>query len=224
MNRTVLITGATGGLGKKAAEAFAARGHSLILLAHEQTKLDALTRDLNLPAERLFASVVELRDGEAVHATAEAVAAKFGGVHALIHLVGGWVGGKTLLEGDAKDLDFMLAQHVWTTFHLFQAFAPQLIQNKWGRVIIVSASTVPYPPGKTGIYTAAKAAQENLVLTLAAELKEQAVTANIIQVRAIDVDAMRQGKGTTPEEIVAAMLYLFAEEAAKVNGARIPLY
>jgi hypothetical protein len=32
------------------------------------------------------------------------------------------------------------------------------------------------------------------------------------------------GKGTTPDEIVAAMLYLFSEEAAKVNGGRIPLY
>ena len=112
----------------------------------------------------------------------------------------------------------------WTTFHLFQAFVPQMVKNGWGRVMVVSASTVPEPPGKTGIYTAAKAAQENLILTLAAELKEQGVTANIIQVRAIDVDASRAGKGTTPEEIVAAMSYLFSEEAAKVNGARIPLY
>ena len=39
--------------------------------------------------------------------------------------------------------------------------------------MIVSASTVPDPPGKTGTYTAVKAAQENLVLTLSAELKEQ---------------------------------------------------
>jgi len=224
MNRTTLITGATGALGKKTAQEFAARGHSLILLDHNQDRLDSLASSLNLPAERLFASVVDLRDGEAVRATAEAVAAKFGGVHALIHLVGGWVGGKTLVEADAKDLDFMLAQHVWTTFHLFQAFTPQMAKHGWGRVIIVSPSTVSHPPARRGPYTAAKAAQENLVLTLAAELKGNGVTGNIIQVRAIDVDATRTGKGATPDEIVAAMLYLFSEEAAKVNGARIPLY
>lgn len=222
MTKTILITGATGGLGRKTAEAFAAQGHSLVLLDHGQEKLDALTRELNLPPERLLASVIDLRDGEAIRATAEAVAAKFGGVQALIHLVGGWVGGKTLVEADAQDLDFMLGQHVWSTFHLFQAFAPHLVSHGWGRVMVVSASTVPNPPGKTGIYTAAKAAQENLVLTLAAEMKEQGITANIIQVRSIDVE--HTGKGTTPEEIVAAMLYLFSDEAAKVNGARIPLY
>ena len=224
MTRTIVITGATGGLGKKTAQAFAAQGHSLILLDRNQDRLDALTRDLNLPAERLSASVVDLREVEAIRATADAAAAKFGGVHALIHLVGGWVGGKTLVEGDAKDLALMLDQHVWTTFHLFQAFAPQMVKNGWGRVMVVSASTVPEPPGKTGIYTAAKAAQENLILTLAAELKGEGVTANIIQVRSIAVDASRSGKGTTPGEIVAAMLYLFSEEAAKVSGARIPLY
>jgi NAD(P)-dependent dehydrogenase (short-subunit alcohol dehydrogenase family) len=222
MTKTIVITGATGGLGKKAAEAFAGRGHSLVLLDRNQDRLDALTEDLNLPAERLLVSMLDLQDGEAVRATAEAAAAKFGGVHALIHLVGGWVGGKTLVEGDAKDLDFMLSQHIWTTFHLFQAFAPQMVKRGWGRVMVVSASTVPNPPGKTGIYTAAKAAQENMVLTLAAELKEQGVTANIIQVRAIDVG--NTGKGTTTDEIVAAMLYLFSEEASKVNAARIPLY
>jgi NAD(P)-dependent dehydrogenase (short-subunit alcohol dehydrogenase family) len=222
MIRTVLITGATGGLGRQTAQRFAAQGHSLVLLDHNQDKLDGLRRDLNLPAERLFASAVDLRDGEAVRATADMAAAKFGGVHALIHLVGGWTGGKTLVEGEAKDLDFMLGQHVWTTFHLFQAFTPQMAKHGWGRVITVSPSTVSHPPARRGPYTAAKAAQENLVLTLAAEGKESGITANIIQVYAID--ETDTGKGTTPHEIVAAMLYLFSEEAAKVNGARIPLY
>jgi NAD(P)-dependent dehydrogenase (short-subunit alcohol dehydrogenase family) len=220
--RIVLITGATGGLGSKTAHAFAAQGHSLVLLDHNQDRLDALKRDLNLPAERLLTSVVDLRDVEAIRATAEAAAAKFGGVHALIHLVGGWVGGKTLVEEDAKNLDFMLSQHVWTTFHLFQAFAPQMVKHGWGRVMIVSPSTVSNPPAKRGPYTAAKAAQENLVLTLAAELREQGVTANMIQVHSID--EQNTGKGTTPDDIVAAMLYLFSDEAAKVNGARLPLY
>jgi NAD(P)-dependent dehydrogenase (short-subunit alcohol dehydrogenase family) len=221
-NKVVAITGATGALGRKTAQAFAERGHSLVLLDNDQDKLDALTRDLNLSAERIFATLVDLRNGDAVRATAEAVSARFGGIHALIHLVGGWVGGKAISDASIEDLDFMLGQHVWTTFHLFQSFAPELVKQNWGRVIIVSASTVPNPPGNAGAYTASKAAQENLVLTLAAELKEQGVTANIVQVRAIDVN--NSGKGTTPDEIVAAMMYLFSEEAAKVTGARIPVY
>ncbi|MCI0552645.1 MAG: SDR family NAD(P)-dependent oxidoreductase [Anaerolineae bacterium] len=220
--KVIVITGATGALGNKTAHTFAARGHSLTLIDTDQNKLDSLVRDLNLPDDRFLTLIADLRNGEAVRSAAEAVSAKFGRVDALIHLVGGWTGGKTLPEASAEDLESMLGQHVWTTFHLFQSFAPKLASNGWGRVIIVSASTVPNPPGKAAAYTAAKAAQENLVLTLSAELKDKGVTANIIQVKAIDV--ANKGTGTTPNEIVAAMLYLFSDEAAKLNGARVPLY
>ena len=221
-DRTVVITGATGALGPRTAQAFAEAGHSLALLDNDQAKLDSLVRGLNLPEERLFASVVDLRDGQAVRDSAEAVSVKFGSIHALIHLVGGWTGGKTLAETSIQDLESMLGQHVWTTFHLFLAFSPKLAANGWGRVITISPSTVQNPPAKRGVYTTAKAAQETLVLTLAAELKENGVTANIIQVQAIDVE--KKGMGTTPDVIVAAIQYLFSDQAGKVNGARIPLY
>ncbi len=222
MNKVIVITGATGALGTLTAKTFAAQGHSLALLGHDQAKLDSLVRELNLPNDRLFTYIVDLRDGQAVQDSAEAVAKKFGSVHALFHLVGGWTGGKTLAESAADDLDSMLGQHVWTTFHLFHAFAEKLAASQWGRVITISPSSTANPPAKRGAYTATKGAQETLVLTLAAELKDSGVTANIIQVRAIDTD--NKGNGTTPAEIVAAMQYLFSDEAQKVTGARIPLY
>ena len=222
MSRVVVITGATGALGKKTAHTFAEAGHSLALLDNNQEKLDSLAEELNLPENRLFTSVADLRDGQAVHDSAEAVANKFGSVHALFHLVGGWVGGKTIAETSEDDLNSMLGQHVMTTFNLFKAFSPKLAASGWGRVITISPSTVVNPPAQRGVYNATKAAQETLMLTLAAELKDNGVTANIIQVRAIDVE--NRGTGTTPDVIVAAIQYLFSEQAGKVNGARIPLY
>ena len=222
MNKVIVITGATGALGNLTAKTFAEMGASLALLDNDQTKLDSLIKELNLPEDRLFTSVADLRDGQAVQDSAEAVANKFGSVHALFHLVGGWIGGKTIADSPVEDLESMLGQHVITTFHLFKAFSPKLAASKWGRVITISPSTVANPPANRGVYLATKAAQENLVLTLAQELKDDGVTANIIQVHSIDV--MNKGNGTTPAAIVATMQYLFSEQAGKVNGARIPLY
>jgi len=221
-DRVFFITGATGATGKAAARAFAERGASLVLIGTDQSKLDVLARDLNLPAARFLTLTADLRNADAVHSTAEAVNAKFGRVEGLIHLVGGWAGGKTIAETPVNDFESMLGQHAWTTFHLFKELSPLLAKNKWGRVIVVSAPTATNPQGKTSAYTAAKAAQENLVLNLAAELKESNVTANIIQVKSIDVN--REGRGTTPDEIVASMIYLCSDEANKVTGARIPLF
>ncbi len=222
MTKTIVITGATGALGNLVAKTFAELGHNIALLDRDQIKLDSLTRDLNLPSERLYIQTIDLLNGPAVHDSAEAVLSKFGRVSALIHLVGGWTGGKTIPESSVGDFESMLNQHVWTTFHLLQAFAPHLAASQHGRVIVVSKPETVKPAAKTAVYTAAKSAQESLVFTLAEEYKDSGLTANVIHVKSIDTKG--EGKGTTPTEIVSAMTYLFSDEASKVNGARIPLY
>jgi NAD(P)-dependent dehydrogenase (short-subunit alcohol dehydrogenase family) len=221
-NRVVVITGATGVLGKLVSRTFTKQGASLALLSNNQDKLDSLVRDLNLPEERILTRAADLLDANAVRDSAEAVSVKFGRVDALIHLVGGWTGGKTLAESDADEFSFMLNQHAWTTIHLLRAFSPKLAANGWGRVIAVSSPLATNPSAKMGPYAVGKAAQETLLLTLADEFAGTGVTANVIQVKSIDVKGT--GKGTSPQEIVSAMLYLFSDEAGKINGTRLPLF
>lgn len=220
--RVVVITGATGVTGQAAAHAFAEQGASLALVSRDQGKLDALARDLNLPEGRILTRAIELLDQTAVQETARAVSAKFGRVDALIHLVGGWIGGRTITESGVDAFKFMLDQHAWTTIHLLRAFSPGLLKTEWGRVIAVTSPLANSPTGKMGPYALGKAAQETLILTLADEFKDTDLTANVIQVKAIDIKGT--GDGTSPSEIVAAMLYLCSEEAGRVNGARLPLY
>ena len=221
-DRVVVITGATGALGKLTAQTFASRGDSLVLLSRNQSELDSLVRDLNLPSERLLTRIVDLLDSQALRDSSAAVEATFGRVDILIHLVGGWTGGKTISETAVDDFASMLNQHAWTTFHLFQAFVPLLIANGWGRVITVSLPLTVHPQPKMSAHAAGKAAQESLVLTLAEETRGTGVTANIIHVNSID--AKGTGKGTSPKEIVAKMEYLCSEDASKVTGMKIPIY
>ncbi len=221
-DRVVVITGATGVLGREAARAFAKRGDSLALLSRDQKELDSLARGLNLPSDRILTRAVDLLDAQAVRDSAEAVAAKFGRVHSLIHLVGGWTGGKTIVESSVDELASMLNQHAWTTFNLFQAFVPHLVASGWGRVLTLSLPLTVHPAAKMGAYAAGKSAQEALVTTLAEEVREKGITANIIHIQSIDTKGT--GKGTSPAEIVAAMMYLCSDEASKVTGARVPIY
>lgn len=221
-DRVVIISGATGVTGQVAAHAFAQQGASLALLSRDQEKLDALVRDLNLPKDRILARNIDLLDGSAVQEVAQAVSSRFGRTDVLIHLIGGWTGGRTISEAGTEEFKFMLDQHAWTTIHLLRAFSPGLSKNDWGRVIAVTSPLAENPTGKMGPYALGKAAQETLILTLADEFKDTNRTANVIQVKAIDVKGT--GKGTSPSEIVAAMLYLCSDEASRVNGARLPLY
>ena len=76
MSRTVVVTGATGVLGNLVAKTFAGHGYNLALLDKDQGRLDSLIRDLSLPANRLYAQAIDLLDGPATHASAEAVAGR----------------------------------------------------------------------------------------------------------------------------------------------------
>jgi NAD(P)-dependent dehydrogenase (short-subunit alcohol dehydrogenase family) len=125
----------------------------------------------------------------------------------------------------------MLQQHLWTTFHVVQAFVPHLVANRWGRVIVVSSPHASNPAAHDAPYAIGKTAQEALVLTLAQELRGSGVTANLLLVRAIDTEHARDRDSTpqavsltTPEEVAAAIVYLCSADAGVVNGARIPLY
>lgn len=228
--RTVVITGASGALGSTLARDLAAVGANLALLERSEEKLAALVASLGLPAERVFTHVVDLLDAVATEAAAQAVSARFGRVDALLHLVGGWVGGKPLLDTEPADLDFMLNQHARTTFNALRAFTPHLQRNGWGRIVMVSTPLAARPGAKNSAYVAGKAAQEALMLTLAQELKGTGVTANLLLVSAIDAKREKlsapsasNANWSTPEELSAAVMFLLSDAAATINGARLPM-
>jgi NAD(P)-dependent dehydrogenase (short-subunit alcohol dehydrogenase family) len=230
-NRTAVITGATGGLGSALTHALATLNVNLALLDRETDKLAALTGSLSLPESRFLARTVNLLEPAETASAAEAILAKFGHIDILLHVVGGWTGGKTLVEAPAEDLAFMLNQHVWTSFNVTQAFVPHLVKNGWGRVIMVTSPFASRPNAKGGPYSIGKAGQESLMLTLSQELKGTGVTANLVQAKTIDIKREKvsaptsnNASWTTPEELASAILYLLSDEAGTVNGAKIPLY
>jgi NAD(P)-dependent dehydrogenase (short-subunit alcohol dehydrogenase family) len=230
-NRTVVITGASGGLGSQLVADLGRAGADLALLERDPAKVSGLVSSLGLPQGRVFTHRVDLLNPDAARAAAASVLAHFGRVDALIHLVGGWVGGKTLTETPASDLESMLNQHVWTTFNVLQAFVPHLVANPWGRILVVGTSAASRPSAKGSAYAAAKAGQEALILTASQELKGTGVTANLLLVRTIDVKREKisaPGKEneswSTPEEISSVVQFLLSDAASTVNGAKLPMF
>jgi len=229
--KTVVIAGAAGGLGSVASAAFASTGANLALLGRDPAKLKGLASALNLPAGRSLSLACDVASPQDVRAAAEAILEKFKGLHVLVTLVGGWIGGKTIFETKREELDSMLEQHLFSTYSLTKALVPHMLENKWGRVLAISSPNASRPPGDNSPYAIGKAAMETLMLSLAAELKGTGVTANLLLVRTIDVAHDRETKPnkenqswTSPEEISATLLHLCSQKAGSINGARIPLY
>jgi NAD(P)-dependent dehydrogenase (short-subunit alcohol dehydrogenase family) len=230
-DRVAVVTGATGGSGRAVARRLAQAGASLALFSSSEAKLGQLAAEIGVAQERWLTRALDFTDPGAARIAAEATMEKFGRVDMLLHFIGGWVGGKTVIEFGANQFEEMLQQHLWTTLYLSQAFAPLLSANGWGRIVVISSPSAALPASRSAPYAVAKAAQETLILALAQELKHTGVTANILRVKTIDVEHVREAESTPtnaswtiPEEIAEAVVYLCSDEAKVVNGARIPLY
>jgi NAD(P)-dependent dehydrogenase (short-subunit alcohol dehydrogenase family) len=230
-NRVAVITGAAGGLGSALARHFASQGASLALLGRERKALEELASTLPIAANKVFTHAVDLLDPGAARQAADAVSVHFGRIDILVHVVGGWVGGKTIVDTAREDLAAMLNQHVWTSFNATRAFVPHMVASGYGRVVMITSPAGARPNAKGGAYAIGKAGQEALMLTLSQELKGTGVTANVLQVKMIDVERQKvsapspeNASWTTPEELAGAIHYLVSGDGSAVNGAKIPLF
>jgi len=230
-NRVVVITGATGGLGRVAARKFSEQGARLALISKNPEKLSELVEELALPEDRFLPYASDLGQASTAQNVLAGILSKFGQVDVLIHLVGGWSGGKAVVDVEADQVSNMLQQHLWTTYHMAQAFLPAMLSRHWGRILVVSSPFASNPIANLAPYAIGKAAQEALIQTIAQEVKGSGVTANMLLVKTIDIQYERlnqptpqNASWTTPEEVCSSLLHLSTEESNRINGARIPLY
>jgi NAD(P)-dependent dehydrogenase (short-subunit alcohol dehydrogenase family) len=228
-DRVILITGATGALGRETARVFAADGARLGLVGTDAERLRDVASELGLAGDRWVPAVGDLRQQDGARSAVATVTGAFGRVDVLIHLVGGYAAGTTVAELDPADVAGSLDQHLWTTLHLAQAVIPGMVDRGWGRVLAVSPPVASEPPAKMAPYAIGKAAQEVLLRTLAREVAGAGVTVNVVIVKAIDEHGVRisdpkKASWTGPDEIAATFRFLASDDAAAVNGARIPLH
>ena len=227
-DRIVLITGATGGLGRVTARVFAGDGARVVLTGTDEGRLGAMGADLGLDDDAWMPVVVDLRDRDATRTALAAVEEVVGGIDVLVHLVGGFAGGTPVAELDADVVTSMLDQHLWTTLNVAQAIVPGMVGRGWGRVLAVTAPVASEPAAKSAPYAIGKAAEEALLRSLAKETANTGVTVNLVVVKSIDLTGERltdpkKSSWTTPDEIAATFRFLASDDAAAITGARIPL-
>lgn len=228
--RVVAIAGAGGGLGPAVSSVLAARGATLALAERHPEGAAACASHLDIGEDRCDTFAVDLLDLGAARGWAERVAGKFGGVDALVHLVGGWRGGKPIAEAPVEDDEFLHAVLVGTVQTATRAFLPHLAERA-GRFAIVSSAQAQHPTSTNAAYASAKAAAEAWTLALADELAPSGGTANIVVVNAIVTPEMRAANPdkayktfTDASQIAEGIAFLLSDAASKMNGQRLSLH
>ncbi len=238
----VLITGATGPIGRAVARRLGAGGARLALVGRDQTRLDTMGAELaaalsatpGADASALVSAWTKVAgdptDEAAARSIAATVEARYGRIDILLHLIGGWVGGTSVVDLDRDELREMLDRHLWSALNMVQAVVPGMTGRGYGRVIAVSSPVAANPGPRGASYAIAKSAEELLLRSMARELAGTGVTANVVTIRGL-IDpgepatdrAARKAGWATPDEIAEALAIIASPASATVNGERIAL-
>jgi len=164
----VIITGAHGSLGKRVVKEFAERGDTTLALP----------------------SGVDLTGAEGLEELNRLVrGAK--PLDALIHLAGGYDGGRRMEEIARGVFDRMMKLNFATAVNAFQAVLPVMVQQRSGRIVAIAAEAARVPTALVAAYAASKAALYSLVQSVNAENGELGISAEALTPLVLDGDALR---------------------------------
>ncbi len=220
----VLITGARGGLGAHVTRAFLDSGATVAGTSRGISDSDFGHPNFHaFPADLLVAAQAE--------SLVAAVAARLGRIGALIHVAGGFEGGKPVAETEDAVWERMLDLNLRAAVHIFRAVIPRMRAAGGGRIVAIASRAAVEPAPGIAAYSASKAALVSLVKTVALENRDAGITANAILPGTIDTEANRswgtaedRAQWVSPERLAALAVFLASDTATEITGAAIPVY
>ena len=178
--RTVLITGASRGIGRAVATAFAAQGAHLILVARTQGGLEEADDEVRRAGGTATLVPLDLADGDTVDKLGPSLFARFPHLDVLVSNAGILGPITPLSHVPDKDWAEVLTLNLTANWRLIRTLEPLLKRSAAGRAIFVTSGAAAHPRAYWGPYAASKAALEALVKTWAAELANTPVRVNLL--------------------------------------------
>lgn len=179
MSKTILITGATSGIGKATAELFAKKGHSLILCGRRQNRLDSLKAELAHKTSVVTLNF-DVREREAVTDSIASLNSEFSNIDVLINNAGNAHGLDTVDMANLDDWDAMLDINVKGLLYVTKAVMPKMIEKKDGHIINIGSLAGKEVYQKGNVYCASKHAVDAINQGLRLDLNEHNIRVGAI--------------------------------------------
>lgn len=221
MTSTVLITGASQGIGKETAWKFARNGYNVVLAARQPERLEALAHELRTANHSAIAVPTDVRDSEQVKQLIERSIAEYGAIDVLVNNAGIYLSAP-VESFTLDDWHTAIDTNLWGYIHTIHYALPHMIARGKGTIVNVASIGGKVPIPYLVPYSTSKFAVDGLTRSLRSELSPKGITVCGIYPNLIKSDLMERAifRGTSEEDTKARRQQL--EQVLKVPGVEKP--
>ncbi len=246
-NRVALVAGASQGMGRATALAFAAEGAHVAICARNEAALKEVANEARERyGVKTYVEPVDVAGAAAIAEFVKHVEKELGRVDVCVPNAGG-PPAKPFLETTMEDWERTWQLNLRSAICFVQAVLPGMVQRKWGRIVTLTSYTVKQPVPELVLSNTIRAGIMGLVRSLAGQFGKDGITANNIgpgftdtdrarkllelraQARGVSVEQVRTelekeipvGRMAKPEEVAAAIVWLSSEQAASITGQTV---
>jgi len=213
-DKTIIVTGANGALGRAVVGAATAQGARVVEF------------DLAFEADAANRFVVDLTRPDIVQGCVDEV----GEVDAVLNIAGGFAMGPTVYETSADEWQHMHRRNVVTMLNMVTAVVPGMRKRGRGAIVNVGALSAREGQANMGAYVAAKSTVMRLTEGLAKELRAEGINVNAVLPSILDTPTNRADMPdakfelwVAPLDLAQVMCFLASDGAKAVHGALVPV-
>jgi NAD(P)-dependent dehydrogenase (short-subunit alcohol dehydrogenase family) len=240
--RIAIITGASSGIGRATALAFAREGHGVLAVGRQTAALDGVVAEVAASGSRAVALAVDVTAEGAAERIVQRAIDGFGGIDVLVNAAG-IIGSGTIETTSDQAWDAMLNINVSAPFRLIRAAVSHLAARRGAVVNVSSVTGLRSFPGVLA-YCVSKAAVDHLTRCAALELAPKGVRVNAVNPGVVVSNLHRRGgmneeqyaaflersrethplgRPGRPEEVAELILFLGTSRSGWMTGETIPI-
>ncbi|MGH9976580.1 MAG: SDR family oxidoreductase, partial [Nitrososphaeraceae archaeon] len=224
--KIVLITGSTGAIGSRLLDFFTSHGATTIGTYRDEMSID-ITRSKSDKTDLIRCNTMENAE---VVSLASTIAKKQGRIDILVNTVGGYLGGKSVVQLEEEEWNKMFGINLLSAFLITKYVLPLMLQSGYGRIVHISSYTGISAQGLDSAYASSKAGLIRFVESIAKEVKNHDLTVNCVLPSIIDTKSNRKmmpdanfKQWVTIDELVKIIAFLSSDDSRAISGSAVPV-